>query len=121
MKLQLFDPAMCCSTGVCGPGVDPELTRIASAIFSLQNKGYEVERYNLANDPKEFAGNQTVFRFLEEKGADALPVVLLDGEIAMVSEYPSNDQLATWFDIDEEELKKKPESKPVTIDFGDIK
>lgn len=23
VKLQVFDPAMCCSTGVCGPSVDP--------------------------------------------------------------------------------------------------
>ena len=29
--LQVFDPPMCCSTGVCGPQVDPELPRFAAA------------------------------------------------------------------------------------------
>src|SRR5699024_6136959 len=59
-KLEIFDPAMCCSTGVCGPGVDPDLTRIASAVYSLEKRGVDVTRYNLANDPSEFIENKKV-------------------------------------------------------------
>ncbi len=28
--IEVFDPAMCCSTGVCGPQVDPDLARFAA-------------------------------------------------------------------------------------------
>jgi len=30
MKIQVLDPPRCCSTGVCGPNVDPELVRFAA-------------------------------------------------------------------------------------------
>jgi hypothetical protein len=30
MRLDVFDPAMCCSTGVCGPEVDPQLVQFAA-------------------------------------------------------------------------------------------
>ncbi len=26
--IEIFDPAMCCSTGVCGPSIDTELMRV---------------------------------------------------------------------------------------------
>ena len=35
-KIEIFDPAMCCSTGVCGPGVDPELLRMATMVSKKQ-------------------------------------------------------------------------------------
>lgn len=121
MKLEIFDPAMCCSTGVCGPSVDPELTRIASAVSSLQKKGYQIQRYNLANDPGAFTGNEKASEFLHTEGPDALPLVLLNGESVMKSTYPSNDQLAEWFEVQKEELNTKPQAKPVTINISELK
>ncbi|WP_082232727.1 arsenite efflux transporter metallochaperone ArsD [Halobacillus massiliensis] len=120
-KLEIYDPAMCCSTGVCGPSVDPELTRVASAVFSLQKKDFSIERYNLADEPGKFTENPKVTNFLREKGAEALPIVLLDGEIVLESKYPSNAQLSEWFEIEAEELKKKPQQNPVTIDISQLK
>src|SRR5690625_7979530 len=73
-KLEIFDPAMCCSTGVCGPGVDPDLSRIASAVYSLEKRGVDVTRYNLANDPSEFVENEKVNHILNEKDATVVPV-----------------------------------------------
>src|SRR5699024_2195280 len=115
-KLEIFDPAMCCSTGVCGPGVDPELTRIASAVYSLEKRGIDVTRYNLANDPSEFIENKKVNYILNEKGADILPVTILNGEIVKESNYPSNEELSTWLQIDTSELKDKPQTR-VEIDI----
>ncbi|UOQ93960.1 arsenite efflux transporter metallochaperone ArsD [Halobacillus shinanisalinarum] len=120
-KLEIYDPAMCCSTGVCGPSVDPELTRVASAIFSLQKRGFDIERYNLANEPGKFTENKAVTDFLQEKGPDALPVILLNGDIVMESTYPSNDELSEWFDIDTEELNDRPKNNSVTIDISELK
>lgn len=107
-KIEIFDPALCCSTGVCGPSVDPALTRIASAVYSLEKKGYDVTRHNLASEPGAFVDNRTVNQMLAEKGPDALPLVLLDGEIVKVAEYPTNDELAEWLGTDASELQEKP-------------
>ncbi|MBO8178262.1 MAG: arsenite efflux transporter metallochaperone ArsD [Bacillus sp. (in: Bacteria)] len=108
-KVEIFDPAMCCSTGVCGPSVDPELTRVASAVFSLEKKGFDIKRYNLANEPDKFAENTEVSKVLHEKGPDALPVVLRDGKVVKVGAYPTNEELAEWFGVNPEELKaEKP-------------
>ncbi|HWO75568.1 MAG TPA: arsenite efflux transporter metallochaperone ArsD [Bacillus sp. (in: firmicutes)] len=108
-KVELFDPAMCCPTGVCGPSVDPELTRVASAVFSLEKKGFDITRYNLTSEPDQFANNAEVNKVLHEKGPDALPVILKDGEVVKVGTYPTNEELAAWFGVDVEELKaEKP-------------
>ncbi|GAM12288.1 arsenite efflux transporter metallochaperone ArsD [Mesobacillus selenatarsenatis] len=114
-KVEIFDPALCCPTGVCGPSVDPELTRMASAVFLLQKKGFDISRYNLANEPGKFAENEAVNKILHEKGPDALPVTLLDGEIIALGNYPTNEQLSEWSGINISELKEKKSVKK--IDF----
>lgn len=111
MKVEIFDPAMCCSTGVCGPSVDPELTRVASAVYSLEKKGFEIKRYNLANEPGVFAQNNEITQILTEKGPDALPVTLVDNTIKKIGEYPTNDELSEWFGVKTDELKEKPKTK----------
>lgn len=65
-KVEIFDPAMCCSTGVCGPSVDPELTRVASAVYSLESKGFNIKRYQLTSDPDKFAENEEINRVLSQ-------------------------------------------------------
>lgn len=116
-KVEIFDPAMCCSTGVCGPVVDPELTRMTSAVYSLEKKGFKIARFNLANDPSAFVENGTVNQALVEKGPEALPLVLVDGEIAKVAQYPTNEELAEWFETTPAELQGKPRVR-VSVNFG---
>lgn len=106
-KIEIFDPALCCPTGVCGPSVDPELTRVATAIFLLEKKGYDIKRYNLASEPAKFAENEKVNKLLHEKGPDSLPITMLDGDVVIVGGYPSNEQLSEWFGVKTEELKEK--------------
>ncbi|SDM82195.1 arsenite efflux transporter metallochaperone ArsD [Sediminibacillus halophilus] len=115
-KVEIFDPAMCCSTGVCGPSVDPDLTRVASAVYSLEQKGVDIKRFNLANEPAAFTDNETVNNVLQEKGADALPVILLDGEVVKIGEYPANEEFATWLEVKAEELTLKPRVR-VSVNF----
>lgn len=111
-KIEIFDPALCCPTGVCGPSVDPELTRMASAVFALEKKGFDIKRYNLANEPAVFANNKEVNKVLHEKGPDALPVTLLNGAVVKEGKYPSNDELAQWLEVKVEDLAlKKPNVK----------
>lgn len=93
-KLQVFDPPMCCSSGVCGPNVDPTLPRFAADLEWLKSKGIEVERCNLAQDPGAFVHNPTLKRALNSKGMKCLPLVSLDGEIITSGAYPTREELA---------------------------
>jgi sulfur carrier protein ThiS len=119
-KLEIFDPAMCCSTGVCGPSVDPNLTRVASAVYSLEQRGFHIRRYQLINEPEAFAENNAVNQLLQELGPDALPIVLMDGQVVKTAEYPTTEEFAEWFGVRAEELSKKPQGK-VTIGLNELK
>lgn len=93
-KLQIFDPAMCCSTGVCGPSVDPALPRFSADLEWLKSKGLDVERYNLAQEIAAFTSNPVVKAALNSQGTKCLPLVLLDGSIVSEGVYPTREQLA---------------------------
>ncbi|MGH2899294.1 MAG: arsenite efflux transporter metallochaperone ArsD [Solirubrobacteraceae bacterium] len=96
MKIEVFDPAMCCSTGVCGPSIDPDLVRFAGDLEWLSSQGAQVTRYNLASEPQAFAHSETAKAALVERGDDALPLILVDGLAVSFGVYPSRDALAKW-------------------------
>ena len=99
-KLQVFDPAMCCSTGVCGPSVDPALPRFAADLEWLKSKGLEVERHNLAQEVAAFTGNPMVKTALNSRGSKCLPILLLDGTIVAEGAYPTREELARLAKVD---------------------
>ncbi len=98
-RVEVFDPPMCCSTGVCGPEVDPELPRFAGDLAWLARSGVEVVRANLAQQPEAFARNSIVLEAMK-KGDDALPLLLVDGKISCRGRYPSRKELAEWAGLD---------------------
>ncbi|AUO14683.1 arsenite efflux transporter metallochaperone ArsD [Priestia megaterium] len=120
-KVEIFDPAMCCSTGVCGPSVDPELTRVASAVFALEKKGFDITRYNLTSEPDKFVDQVEVNKILMSKGPDALPVVLVNGVVEKVGSYPTNEELAKWFDVKAEELIGEKPRTPIKLNINNLK
>lgn len=95
MRLEVFDPPLCCPTGVCGPSVDPELVRFSSDLAWLSEQGIGVERFNLAQQPQAFAANSHVAALLGQAGVAALPVVLCEDKIVASGSYPSRQALAT--------------------------
>ena len=94
--IQVYDPAMCCSTGVCGPDIDPVLPRFAGLLAQLGGAGVKVERYNLAQQPLAFVQNPAVKALLDQEGTAALPAIFIDGELALKGTYPDNAQRAAW-------------------------
>ncbi len=92
-KVQVFDPPMCCSTGVCGPEVDPALVRFAADLEWLKGNGVEVERFNLSQEPAAFVGNAVVAQEMRGRD-DALPLLLVDGKVAAQGSYPAREVLA---------------------------
>ena len=103
-KMQIFEPAMCCSTGLCGVGVDAELLRISTILNTLKKNGVEVERFNLLNSPQKFVMNKVVNNFIRDKGIEGLPATVLDGEIVITGRYPINEELVKLLNIPEEFL-----------------
>lgn len=94
--IQIFDPALCCSSGVCGVDVDQALVSVAADLDWAKQQGAQIERFNLAQQPLAFAENATVKHFLERSGQEGLPLVLVDGEIALAGRYPNRAELARW-------------------------
>jgi hypothetical protein len=97
--LQIFDPAMCCNTGVCGVDADQQLVSFAADIDWAKKQGAQIERFNLAQQPMAFAENAVVKSFLERSGQEGLPLILLDGEIALTNRYPRRAELARWLSL----------------------
>lgn len=108
-KVEIFDPPMCCSTGVCGPKVDPALARFTADLHWLANQRIAVERYNLAQQPQAFAANALVKSALHDQGNECLPLILLDGSIVSQGRYPSRDELAQLAGVQADEV---PETTP---------
>lgn len=92
----VYDRAMCCPTGVCGPQVDPVLPKFAADLEWLASLGHQVQRFNLAQDPTEFAKQDTVKQMLADEGVECLPLVLVDGRIVSRGEYPSREDFTSW-------------------------
>ncbi|TRW45755.1 arsenite efflux transporter metallochaperone ArsD [Georgenia yuyongxinii] len=94
--IEVFEPALCCSTGVCGTDVPQELVNFSADLDWLRSQGGDIARFNLASEPTAFAGRPAVVQFLQLSGSEGLPLVLVDGAVAMTGRYPGRDQLARW-------------------------
>jgi hypothetical protein len=94
--IQVYDKPMCCSTGVCGPQVDPVLPRFAADLDWLKAQGHRVERYNLAQQPQAFLQNPDVHQLVATLGTTCLPLIVVDGQIVSRREYPSREMLSQW-------------------------
>ncbi len=94
MKIAVYDPPMCCSTGVCGPSVDPELVRVAADLAWLERRDVEVERFNPSQEPEAFEDVPLVKDTIARDGNGCLPLVLCDGALLSKGRYPTKQELA---------------------------
>lgn len=89
----VYDPAMCCPTGVCGPGVDPALLQFARDLRWLAAQGATVERFGLSQEPQAFVGNARVAGLMAAFGDGALPAVLVNDTVLVHGRYPTRDEI----------------------------
>lgn len=92
-KIEIYDPPMCCSSGVCGTKVDEKLVEFAGILKILANSGIVVERFNMSQQPEAFVKNARVKQVLGEKGQSALPLIFVDGELRWWGELPTAQEL----------------------------
>lgn len=93
MKVEIFDPPMCCSSGLCGPTVDPALVAINDAVLQLKNEGIEVFRYMINQNPMAFRNNPDVMGLLKEKSGECLPITTVNGKVIKYGAYPTFDEI----------------------------
>ena len=94
--IQVYDPPMCCSTGLCGNDIDPALVSFAALLTQLSQKGVKVERYNLGQQPMAFVQNPVVKALLDKEGVAALPLILIDGEVHHKGRYLTDEERVTF-------------------------
>jgi hypothetical protein len=106
--IDVFDPPMCCSSGVCGPDVDPKLAAFAADVDWLTSQGVSVARHNLTQDPRPFVSNPLVLQSMQRDGDACLPLVLVNGEVAARGAYPTRDDLARMAGLRAPASRSKP-------------
>ena len=106
-KMEIFEPAMCCPTGLFGVSVDPELLRISAVLDTLKKNGVKVARYNLSSAPQEFVANSAVQTFLKTFGTEKLPVILVDGLVVISGRYPTEEEFTNWLELESDLLGVK--------------
>lgn len=95
-SVHVYEPALCCNTGVCGEDVDQRLVEFTADLNHLTEQGADIARHNLANDPLTFASDETVRGFLEVAGSEGLPLTTVNGVTVLTGTYPTRDQLLRY-------------------------
>jgi hypothetical protein len=113
--VEVFDPAMCCSTGVCGPSVDPALVRFAADLEWISSQGATVLRATLSQQPERFVATEPIRNALAEKGEGALPAVVVDGRLLATGRYPHRGELAAWAGLTAPDATPVPTSLPTPV------
>jgi hypothetical protein len=99
--IKVYDPPMCCSSGVCGPNVNSALVEFSGALKLLVEHGIGVERWNLSQQPQAFAENSQVKEQLTNLGKDALPLIFINDDLKITGRYPKVEELFALLGIDD--------------------
>ncbi len=127
MVLKIYEPAMCCSTGVCGPNVDSRLVAFSGALKQIASMGVTVERFNLAQQPQAFVENAQVKAHLGELGHEKLPFIYLNDDLEFSGRYPEASELFSVLglnpvlisDVDNQPRDEKSSTIPASMPGAD--
>ena len=98
--IRIYESALCCDTGVCGADVDQNLVDITATVRSLQDRGLDIQRHNLASDPIAFTTEPAVQEFMNLVGSTGLPLTVVNGVTVATGTYPNRQQLLAFSAID---------------------
>ncbi|MCO5102064.1 MAG: arsenic metallochaperone ArsD family protein [Burkholderiaceae bacterium] len=90
-QIQIFESAR----SEAGRNTRSRLAAMAE-IARAREQGADIEHYEFASDAAEFLRDAQVKAYIDTVGADALPLVLVDGRQALAGRYPTRDELARW-------------------------
>ena len=95
-ELIIYEGAMCCSTGVCGPEPDKKLIEFSETVKKLQatyNGQLRIIRASLTFNTLMFTANKEVFQLVRENGQEILPITTINGEIIARQKYLKFEEL----------------------------
>ncbi len=98
VSVEIFDPPMCCPTGLCGPTLDQTLLDVNEMILKLKASGVRVARYQMTTDPNAFLSNTDVMRLVREQQVSALPITVVNGQVVRVGAYPTLPEIQSALD-----------------------
>ncbi len=99
--IEIFDPPLCCPTGLCGPTIDPALLDINEALLKLKadfDGSANIDRYLLGQQPGKFVQQPEVIARLKANGVAVLPITVVNGVVKKERAYPSYAELKTWIE-----------------------
>lgn len=102
----IYDPPMCCPTGLCGANVNPELLRVATLISKLNHIGAGISRFNLSKNPRAFIDNAQIRKILNAEGKNALPITMVNNQIVKKGGYLTNEEFCDYLNIPIERLEQ---------------
>lgn len=94
-NLIIYEGAMCCSTGVCGPEPDKKLIEFNETLKKI-NKEFsdlDITRASLSVDVKMFLENKEIFQLVKGNGQEILPITTINGEIIAKERYLKFNEL----------------------------
>ncbi|GAB2820997.1 hypothetical protein GCM10027022_09050 [Alpinimonas psychrophila] len=117
MQVRVFEPALCCNTGVCGPDMaadsDDSLVVFTADMAFIKSQNGDIERHNMANDPMAFVSSETAKSFLEVAGSEGLPLTTVDGVTVMTGQYPTREQLLKFAGLGAVAPASAPAARPL--------
>jgi hypothetical protein len=119
-SLKIYDPPMCCPTGICGPNVNESLIEFAGLLKQVEKQGIEVNRWNLSQQPQAFAENKAVREVMAELGQEGLPLIYVDDKLALSGRYPGQKELFALLGINENENRENDENKKTPVFITDM-
>lgn len=98
-SIRIFEPALCCNTGLCGPDVDEDLVTFTADLNAVREEGADATRANLATEPAAFAASPIVLAFMNTAGSQGLPLTLVGDTTVLTGRYPTREELEKWAGI----------------------
>ena len=94
-NLIIYEGAMCCSTGICGPEPDKELIEFNETLKKINEEFGDVKiiRASLSVDIKMFLENKEIFQLVKENGQEILPITTINGKVVAMMKYPKLGEL----------------------------
>ena len=99
LDVEIFDPPMCCPTGMCGPTIDQTLLDLNEVVMTLESKGISVARYQMSSHPNAFLRNAEVMKLVREQQMAALPITVIRGKVIKVGSYPNQAEVEKYLEV----------------------
>jgi hypothetical protein len=90
----IFEGALCCSTGICGPEPNKALIDLNENLKRLKNERPDVEiaRASLTFNLETFLEHEEILDMVKAQGPDILPVTTLNGKVVAERRYPTYEE-----------------------------